>query len=265
MSQMDADLSWGVLLKTLDGNGVWCETRGTRSLEVLGYQTVLDMRRSVMTWPGRELGYRFQAGEAWWILSGDDRVETISPYSRRIADFSDDGVRFFGAYGPKIMQQTHQVVEKLTRDPESRQAVVNIWRENHPQTKDVPCTLSLQFLQRGGRLHCCASMRSSDAWLGWPYDVFNFSCVSLAVASMLPSRPGLGTLRLTAGSQHIYDRDLARAKSVTDGEWPAYQSGPRLPDRVDSPESLLAALKSWADGPGSLSGLRALEDDSVRT
>lgn len=169
------------------------------------------MTQPVMCVKERKLGYKFMAAEAAWILSGDNRVKTIEPYSKQIKDFSDDGVLFFGSYGPKIRDQLRYVVAQLAKDPDTRQAVINIWRENPPITKDVPCTISVQFLIRDGKLHVIDTMRSSDLWLGWPYDIFNFSMLARAVILYLRNTTGrryeLGNLYLNAGSAHIYSHN----------------------------------------------------------
>jgi thymidylate synthase len=72
-------------------------------------------------------------------------------------------------------------------------------------------------------------MRSSDAWLGWPYDVFNFSMVAWAlclqlhemgVKDVLGGTIKPGTLFLTAGSQHLYATNVEQAKgALKDGQF----------------------------------------------
>jgi thymidylate synthase len=62
-------------------------------------------------------------------------------------------------------------------------------------------------------------MRSSDVWLGWPYDVFNFSMVGASVVLALRLHPKfeglqLGELYLTAGSQHLYETHYGLAENV---------------------------------------------------
>jgi thymidylate synthase len=204
-------------------NEVWRETvkkllqveatvspRGKPVKEILANKTVVDMHYPVLTNMGRKLGYKFMAAEALWIMQGDNKVSTIAPYSKAISSFSDDGEFFFGAYGPKIQDQIVYACRKLVEDQDTRQAVINIWRENPPNTKDVPCTLSLQFIYRAHKLHCIATMRSSDVWLGWPYDVFNFTMITAKVLLELRMQKDLfqygdlGNLHLTAGSQHLY-------------------------------------------------------------
>lgn len=216
----NANDAWLSLIRRIYESGAEARPRNLRIKEIVCNTTRVDMRTPVVSVKRRKLGFRFLAAEAWWILTGRNDVASIEPYSPHIASFSNDGYRFDGAYGPRIVDQLRYIVDTLTRDPDSRQAVIEIWRPNPRDSKDVPCTLSIQWLIRNGKLHCVDTMRSSDAWLGWPYDTFNFSMLSAYVALLLRERGHkeegcssqskvlsnlqLGTLWLTAGSSHLY-------------------------------------------------------------
>ena len=222
-------LEQGKPVSPLSAGAAW---RGRASRELPGYQTIVPMSAPVVLSAARKLGFRFLAAEAAWICSGDNRVSTIAPYSKVIGKLSDDGVRFFGAYGPKFVDQLSYVVATLLKDPASRQAVITIWREQPRSSSDTPCTLSWQYLLRDGALHCVATMRSSDVWTGWVYDVFNFSMTAAIVALELRAKTfvkntdipelatvekpfehlTLGNLYLTAGSQHLYEMDVDGAQ-----------------------------------------------------
>lgn len=224
-----------------DANAVWVETmnmimnygetvhvRGMRTEEIRNAVIQTNLLQPVMTHPFRNLSYKFMAAEAHWILSGDNRVETIAPYSSKISQFSDDGEVFFGAYGPKIMGQIEYVIGKLLEDNGTRQAVINIWRENPPPTKDVPCTVAMSFNLRHGRLDQTVFMRSSDAWLGLPYDIFNFSMIGLHVCAAINSRvwPAVPIahpryLTIHAVSSHLYEKDVYRmnAEDIKDQDF----------------------------------------------
>lgn len=207
-----ADMQWHMLLARVMASDIECYPRGFKCKEVLNYTGYVDMYYPVVSCKPRKLGYKFMAAEALWILSGDNRVSTIAPWSKEISKFSDDGETFFGAYGPKIRDQLDYVVNTLMNDFDSRQAVLTIWRENPPKTKDVPCTIAIQWLIRNRVLVCIDNMRSSDSWLGWPYDVFNFSIISHYICAHIwetfrvKVRPG--HLYINCGSQHIYDTNF---------------------------------------------------------
>jgi thymidylate synthase len=187
------------------------------------------MRQPVLRVEERKLSYQFMAAEAYWILTGDDRVASIAPYSNRIANFSDDGIRFFGAYGPEIVDQLPYVVRKLNEDPLTRQAGLSIWRKNPPPSKDIPCTVAVFFSIREGRLNCHVFMRSSDLWLGLPYDVFNFSmlshlvCCKLNETRLVSDSVSPGDLYLTAASSHLYETNWDQAIQCLMGRYPLQQ------------------------------------------
>lgn len=199
-------------------NGKPVNPRSKKTIEVLNHHTVWEMRRPLLSLRARKLGYRFAPAEAAWMLTGSNLVSQIAPFAPKISQFSDDGVRFFGAYGPKIIDQLQYVVRKIVEDNCTRQAVINIWRESPPISKDIPCTTTLQFLQRGSEIHCVSTMRSNDAWLGTPYDIFNFSCIAMMVAASCTHQDGiersLGRLYHNVGSHHLYETDLNKVRDV---------------------------------------------------
>lgn len=218
--------------------------------ELLGVTLRLtDARANVLTCPARRLSYRFAVAEWLWITFGHDDVATIAPYNRHIAQFSDDGVVFAGAYGPPVTQQLPRVLQLLRADPDTRQAVIVIYRPPVGPTRDVPCTLALQFLLRRGELHTHATMRSSDAWLGLPYDVYNFTQLGGCIAGELGAVVGEFTIHL--GSSHLYASNYEQATVAVNTVTPSISS-PQLPglpprelDEVLRTRSLDPLITDW--------------------
>lgn len=216
----DCTTIWLRTLYSILTNGGEVAPRGEKTKEILQNTMAIDMRRPVLTFAPRKLSYQFMAAEAFWILSGDNSVAGIAPWNKNIAKFSDDGKTFFGAYGPKLSGQWEYMAAKLIQDNDTRQAGATIWRENPPATKDTPCTISVFFNIRQGKLNCHVFMRSSDVWLGIPYDVFNFSMLAHKMCATLYAK-GLtldpGTLYLTAASQHLYEQHWKPAEDCCIG------------------------------------------------
>lgn len=220
---VDPNETWLSWLLTLLGpkHSHYVAPRGLATVEILAPTIQTYLVSPVISVPERKLSLKFMAAEAYWILSGDNKVETIAPYCENISRFSDNGVDFFGAYGPRFREQLGHVVETLHNDPFSRQAVLTLWRPNPAPSKDIPCTVAMSFLIRGGVLHQTVFMRSSDAWLGLPYDIFNFSMIGLLVTSLLNAkrrrhategelvRPGM--LTIVPASFHLYTSNLEAA------------------------------------------------------
>lgn len=219
---MNINTEWVKLLADIMQYGSPTYPRGIATKEIIGRTSVIDMSNPIIDIPQRKMNYKFMCGEAYWILSGSNRVSEIKKFMKAITIYSDNGLMFNGAYGPKVVEQLWYVTDSLFKDKDSRQAVMTIWRENPHPSKDIPCTLSLQFIIRDNMLHCIANMRSSDAWLGWVYDTFNFSMISAWVAIFLRNKSiefenlQLGNLHLTVGSQHLYNQNFEQAQEVID-------------------------------------------------
>jgi len=190
--------------------------RGMPSWETRAKSIQISMETPIVLCKIRKLNYRFMFGEAYWILSGSNDLKGVQEHMQRIADYSDNGRTLAGAYGPHVVRQLQYVKRALLNDRSTRQAVLTIWQERPEPSKDIPCTLSMQFMIRQNELHCVTSMRSSDAYLGLPYDLFVFSCIAARVRDMLGIKGlKLGELTVFAGSSHIYKRDFGKAFNCT--------------------------------------------------
>lgn len=119
-------------------------------------------------------------GELCWYLAGSNEADFISYYIAEYEELAEAG-EIFGGYGPRLrnwrgVNQLSRVIEVLKAKPDSRQAVIQLFdaldiSEKH---KDVPCTCTLQFMLRQGKLQLFANMRSNDIHWGLPHDVFCF-------------------------------------------------------------------------------------------
>ena len=198
--------------------------RGLPCREIYGpYTVTVDPYYPIVSLVNRKLNYRFAAAEALWITTGRNDLEFLSSVNKNMARYSDDGKSLTGAYGPKIFEQLDYVVEKLVEDEETRQASLTIWERNPAPSKDVPCTVAMSFYLRNRRLSCAVFMRSSDIYLGLPYDIFSFSMVMRLVLERYVSKVInnglgylLGPLYITAGSSHLYDHDLEKVAWVNE-------------------------------------------------
>ena len=217
-----ANAAWVRALRHVHDHGLPVSPRGQSVREVQHHTTAILMDWPVVTVLTRKLNYEFMLGEAAWIVSGSDRVSDCHAMPRMMRECSDDGVTMAGAYGPRFVSQVDHVVAKLLADPDTRQATMTIWTPNPAPSKDTPCTVAMTFLLREGKLNAHVYMRSSDAWLGLPYDLFSFTMMTCEVVGRLRAamrrqkqsstiRPGV--LYVTAASFHLYDRDLEKAEA----------------------------------------------------
>lgn len=247
--------SWQAHISGLLTYGVRVSPRGMPTLEVPQHTIRVNTREPVLNIAERKLNYQFMAAEAYWILIGDDKVKTIEPYNKNIAQFSDDGETFYGAYGPRIKDQLQYVVDTLLRDEDTRQAGLTLWHRNPRVSHDIPCTIAIFFSIRQKQLNTHIYMRSSDVWLGLPYDVFTFSMLCHLVCSKINSTPHReriitpGQLYLTAASSHLYSRDDHKVDECMKAGYPLQQQTPDIL-HLD-PAMLMEVLKNLrSSSPG---------------
>lgn len=223
----NATAAWLNTLKYILQKGDYIGPRGKHTIEVLDNCFSFNMIDPVVNSPVRRLNTKFMCAEAEWITRGSNKVEDLVKYNSQMAKFSDDGVILSGAYGLPYMDQFDSVVESLEKDLDTRQAAMTIWKPNPPSSKDIPCTVAMVFNVRNGRFNTHVFMRSSDAWLGLPYDIFSFAMMSMKILCELnlrlrrdqPYGPTIlslmpGEMHLKLVSSHLYEEHFESAREV---------------------------------------------------
>jgi thymidylate synthase len=174
-------------------------------------------------------------GELLWYLSGAEDLSFIRYYVPHYPDDTHDGMTVPDAYGPRLMgekghpNQLANVIEMLQVKPGTRRAVIQIFDafDVAEKRKAVPCTNTLQFFIRDGQLDMLTSMRSNDAYLGLPHDVFAFTMLQEIIARSTCVE--LGTYKHAVGSLHLYDRNHTSARRYQKEGWQSSVVMPEMP------------------------------------
>lgn len=206
----DAWKYWFDFLSLQAGEGFKQPSRAGNVVgEFINAITVIkDPRQGIVESSERNISVRYAMGELLWYLSGSNKLKGIQPYAKFWEGLTDDGQTLNSAYGYRIFQQFGfdqwaHVKKLLTDDPFSRQAVIHIKDPSEKPTKDVPCTVALQYQIRDSKLYATTFMRSNDIWLGFPYDVFSFTAFQVLMAMELGVE--VGEYTHIAGSLHLYE------------------------------------------------------------
>ncbi|ATS92206.1 thymidylate synthase [Stenotrophomonas phage DLP4] len=104
--------------------------------------------------------------------------------------------------------QIRLAIEALRKDPSDRRVYVSAWDPAEDGLgaqgqKNVPCPTSFTFSITGGELHSSLFLRSSDLFVGLPYDVMGHALLMDAVAHELGIRPGV--MHVSLAHAHLYD------------------------------------------------------------
>lgn len=193
-------------------------TKGPSS-EIFGAMLQLNNPRARLSLTETR-GKTFSAlGEFLWYMAKSNKLEYIRYYIKQYKVCSDDGETIYGGYGPRLFKmrgkhnQINTIIKLLTEKPNTRQAVIQLFDAEDlvGKHKDIPCTCTLQFILRDGKLNMLTSMRSNDAYLGLPHDIFCFTMLQEIIAMSLENVE-LGTYKHVVGSLHLYEKNIDASK-----------------------------------------------------
>jgi len=226
--------------------------------ESIGLQLcIADARKNIIFDPVRQLNYRFLVAQ--WLttqLGLEDKL--LEKFNKHLADYETDGMGgVYPSYGPRLKPQWPFIMRCFQQDPQTRQAVMTLWEPvivgPMGAAYYVPCTLSFQFLLRESLLYTVVNMRSSDAWLGIPYDVFNFTMLSNylcgALSQLFHRRVNLAGIMLNLGSSHLYEEHWKKAAAIVKEPAGSCGESPPLPPRFDIPAGLDVNLANPTANP----------------
>jgi thymidylate synthase len=205
----------------------------------------------------RKANIAAQIAETMWVLSGRDDIGWLRQYLPRAADFSDDGERWRGAYGPRLrdwrgwrpepIDQWKHCLDLLREDPLTRRAAMTIY---DPATdtkpgKDIPCNNWLVFTNRLGHLDLQVGIRSNDLMWGWSgINAFEWSALLEISAALLGVR--VGSLHFSIASLHLYEQHWPKAERLLLADRPTgLDDSPRF--KVPETDATLAGFDWLAD------------------
>jgi len=216
------------LLKDIKENGtVKGDRTGTGTSSVFGRQMRHDLTKGFPLLTTKKLHFKSIANELIWFLSGDTNTKWLNENGVKIwNEWATEDGSLGPVYGKQWTQwatkdggsinQIENVVNQLKNNPDSRRILFHGWNVEYLPDESVspqenakngkmalpPCHLLYQFYVANGRLSAQLYIRSSDSFLGLPYNI-----ASLALLThMLAQQCDLDAheIVVSIGDSHIY-------------------------------------------------------------
>lgn len=140
--------------------------------------------------------------------------------------FGDIGPGAYGAQwrsfdGPNNQNadQLKDVIEQIKANPDSRRLLVVAWNPVQVKSKDTvlpPCHFAFQFYVVDGRLSCRFMMRSTDIFLGLPFNIASYALLTHLIA--VECGLGVDELIFDGGDVHLYTNHLEQIKTQLERE-----------------------------------------------
>jgi len=224
------------LLQDILDNGTRKDDRtGTGTLSVFGRQYRHDLSRGFPLLTTKKLHLKSIINELIWFLSGDTNTRWLKENGVSIWDEwatpEGDLGPLYGAQwtawptrdGGSI-NQIDYVVDCLRNNPDSRRILFHGWNVEYLPDEGIspqdnvragrmalpPCHLLYQFYVAGGRLSAQLYIRSSDSFLGLPYNTASLAALTMMLAQQCDLEPG--EIIITTGDSHLYSNHLEQVR-----------------------------------------------------
>jgi thymidylate synthase len=224
------------LLRDILDNGVEKGDRtGTGTLSVFGRQYRHDLADGFPLLTTKKLHFRSIANELLWFLRGDTNTRWLKDNGVSIWDEwatkSGDLGPIYGAQwtawpteeGP--VNQVDYVVDTLRNNPDSRRILFHGWNVGYLPDEAMspqdnvragrmalpPCHLLYQFYVAAGRLSSQLYIRSSDSFLGLPYNTASLALLTHMLAQQCDLEPA--EIIISTGDSHIYLNHLEQVRT----------------------------------------------------
>jgi thymidylate synthase len=212
------------LLHDLFNYGEHRTTRNGTTLSLFGHHLDFNLQDGFPLLTTKKMFFKGIVTELAWFLRGCTDVTELHKDKNHIWDGNtkdrefDAGPvygfqwRHFGAeykdcksdYTGKGVDQIAKLIHLIKTDPTSRRMVLSAWNPSAQEDMCLPpCHVMYQFYVKNNRLSCQMYQRSSDAFLGLP---FNIASTAL-LTHLLAHETGLdvGNVRVVLGDLHLYE------------------------------------------------------------
>ena len=236
----------------LKANGKMVAPRGQKVIEVEGFTYELPAYARFQTFECRKYKTDYVKNEVLWYLRANRGDMTILDHASMwkglvnadnsinsnyghyifgpVNSLNGDVYRVADGYtSPNTYQRQHisqfdGVLKTLTEDKDSRRASIVILQPHHllSDTKDVPCTYSMNFRIRDNKLNMSVHMRSQDGIFGMGNDAPAFSVIQemvfVSLRDTVYPELEMGTYTHTADSFHVYERHFEMLETIVAGD-----------------------------------------------
>lgn len=170
------------------------------------------------------------AAEVAWFLQGRKEVDFIRKYAPIWDKFvEDDGRTVAGAYGYRWRNQfgrdqLEQALQALVANPSDRRIYISAWDPGQDglgvPSKNVPCPVGFTLSITNGKLNSTLLIRSSDVFVGLPYDVMGHALLMDAFVASYNIQQlgltrggeiGLGVMQVSLAHPHLYEKHFDMA------------------------------------------------------
>jgi thymidylate synthase len=196
---------------------------GTGTISVFGHQMRFKMSDGFPLLALKKVHFKSVVHELIWMLSGSTNIKYLNDNGVTIWDeWADEHGDLGPIYGSQwrragfdhsSIDQIQNAVDLLKSDPSSRRIIVDCWQVGDIDLMALPpCHMMFQLYSRNSDLSMQMYLRSSDFFLGLPFNIAQYALL----LKMFASVTGMvaNELIITIGDAHIYKNHIEQVKII---------------------------------------------------
>jgi thymidylate synthase len=193
---------------------------GTRS--VFGRTMRFDLNDGFPLITTKKVHFKSIIYELLWFLRGETNIRYLNEHGVKIwNEWANEDGELGPVYGRQwrawqsadgnTIDQISNVIDSITRDPDSRRLIVSAWNVGELKKMALqPCHVLFQFYVGAGKLSCQLYQRSADVFLGLPFNIASYALLTHMIAQQCDL--GVGDFQIVTGDTHLYENHLAQAE-----------------------------------------------------
>lgn len=240
-----------LLFKIITSGSLEKNRTGVDCLTLFSEKIQFDLSSNLMpVVTGKKIFYSKAYHEAHWIYKGNTSVKYLNENGIDWwNDYADENGNVHKSYGYQLrnwngsFDQISYVVWQIIKG--SRRAHMSFWNPND-QNDIIPCCytgMTFVVTGKGKTLNASVSFRSSDTFLGLPYDFIVLAIIHKAIAT--ESGLNVGTISYCLENAHVYVNHVDQVKEylklpIFDLPYDSfsdkvdYKSGPYIPAKLNN-------------------------------
>jgi thymidylate synthase len=211
------------LLNNILKNGKSKPTRGIHNIKsIFGYQIRFDLRYGFPLLTTKKMPFKLLLHELLWFVSGSSNIKYLQDHKIHYWDeFADKNLNLGPVYGVqwrhwkttdgKEIDQLSWAINQIKNNPNSKAILVSAWNAADLEAMRLPpCHTMFQFDVTKGKLKLELYQRSSDVFLGLPFNIAQYALLLYMIAHLtdLEARE----LIISIGNAHLYNNQIEPAK-----------------------------------------------------
>lgn len=205
-----------LLLQCLSNNSLTNNRTNTKTYKLFNKFINIDLTKGFPILTSKKIFFDKALAEFKWMYKGRTDLKYLQDNNIKWwNDFANDNKELGKVYGHQIrnfgyeIDQIKYAIQEINNN--TRRAIITLWNPCDLNDQALPCCFTqFNFVRINNKLNMTMAFRSSDLFLGLPYDIIVGALFLITISNKCNLQPH--TLGINIADAHIYENHLNQVK-----------------------------------------------------